>query len=1042
MTVEKNSKSGNGELGDQPLEVLFQEARRIHQAQRSAWSQGRRVRVEDLLVGNPALIATPEALLDVVYGEFLLREEQGEEVRLDEYADRFPSIFEDLRRQIELHHAVNALPHALSPVETHAVHSQATMPGDQTDRGPIRIPGYHILDILGQGGMGIVYKARQIALDRLVAIKVLTAGPFANHEVRRRFRFEANAIAKIRHPNFVQIYDFGTTYECPYLVLEFVEAGNLAQKISGVSQPLEYAVTTIETLAIAMHHAHSLGIIHRDLKPANVLLTADQVLKITDFGLAKLRSESDDSHLLQTTSAAFVGTPAYMAPEQVQPNLAPIGPAADVHALGVILYELITGRVPFAGEDVVTVLQKVVSDEPIALRRLRPELARDLETICLKCLAKVPAKRYATASDLAADLQRYRTGRPIAARPSGWLERTVRWGVRNPAVATLAMTLGAAILAGLISTTCFWLRADRLRQAAEANLQQSKGNLELALTAVDRFCTHVSEDERLKQHDFRRLRNQLLQTAVEYHQEFIKQRADDPQAAIDLANAYTRLGSLTSEIDTFESALVFFNQAAGIFNAYRRAHPDDIDTTLQWARCENERSRVNRNVRTLERPIETLESVRDVVASLNNRSDYRRDVRFLTATLDSELGNCQREFANAKNAEEYYLRSISNLESLLKESPEDQTYSMALAGVYGSLGDHCQVSDIRRWRESGDWYRKALTIAEALAARAPDDVDIRLRVASLYRRVANNQKMGGQFEVALKDIRLGMSYLQKLVDEHPSVLVYREQLGLMLYDLGRVHATRPAPSEALDAYRRSVNVFNDLVKLDPMNAHYHYHLSRAECGLGSSFEQVGDPDAALPWMDLGIERLINYNAMPGVSDQNYVNTIGTEIAGRARVLHQLKRYDDALRDWDHCFATMNDAIMRPYYSMHRALTKAATSDYEQAIVEIKKYTRNIEGTGDGANTTRIVAARAFALAAETAAADTALESPQKEQRVSEYEREALNMMQTAADAGYSFGNTFENAREFDRLHSHPQYLAILERVKANHEARIITKKHE
>jgi eukaryotic-like serine/threonine-protein kinase len=321
--------------------------------------------------------------------------------------------------------------------------SPAVRTSQSESEGP-RIPGYEILGTLGRGGMGIVYKARQTGLNRLVALKMIIGGNQAGMNKLARFRIEAEAVAQLRHPNIVQIYDVGEVDDMPYVSLELLEGGDLDDRLAGTPQPGVPAAELVATLARAIHAAHQARIVHRDLKPANVLLTADGVPKITDFGLAK-RLESDDN---QTRTGDIMGTPSYMAPEQAMGRTKDIGPAADVYALGAILYEVLTGRPPLKGETAMETVRLVIHNDPVPPSRLVPRLARDLETICLKCLKKEPQKRYESAEDLAVDLDRFREGRPIKARPTGTFERGYKWSKRRPVAATF-LALGLLAFTGL-----------------------------------------------------------------------------------------------------------------------------------------------------------------------------------------------------------------------------------------------------------------------------------------------------------------------------------------------------------------------------------------------------------------------------------------------------------------------------------------------------------------------------------------------------------------------------------------------------------------
>jgi hypothetical protein len=331
------------------------------------------------------------------------------------------------------------------------LHQQRSLP---TTSALPQVPGYEVLEELGRGGMGVVFKARQVGLNRVVALKVILAGQLASADQRARFLREAEAVARLHHPNSVEIHELGEHQGQPFFALEYLPGGTLADKFEDRPQPPRYAAELVETLARAVQHAHEQGIVHRDLKPGNVLLAADGTPKITDFGLAKTLDEDESL----TESGAVVGTPSYMAPEQAggKSKDQPVGPPADVYALGALLYQALTGRPPFEGTDRLETLLLVLSTEPAPPRRLQPKLPRDLETICLKCLSKEPSKRYACAADLADDLRRFLDGRPIAARPTPRWERLWKWSKRRPTMAAGLAGAVVLLLAGLAGGWWYW----------------------------------------------------------------------------------------------------------------------------------------------------------------------------------------------------------------------------------------------------------------------------------------------------------------------------------------------------------------------------------------------------------------------------------------------------------------------------------------------------------------------------------------------------------------------------------------------------------
>jgi eukaryotic-like serine/threonine-protein kinase len=332
-----------------------------------------------------------------------------------------------------------------------------------------RITGYEILRVLGAGGMGIVYEARHLRLDRLVALKMIRAGAGARPDDLARFEAEARAVAAIDHPNIIKIFEIGEREGRPYFSLEFLEGGSLAERIAGKPQPIEDAARIVETLARAMNVAHRRGIVHRDIKPANVLLAGDGTPKIADFGLVK-RLEAESA---QTGAGSILGSPSYMAPEQTN-GAEKAGPAADQYALGATLYEMLTGRPPFRGSSILETLDLIRTAEPVAPSQLLARMPRDLETICLKALQKDAARRYADVAAMADDLRRFRAGEPIVARPISGPERAWRWCRRNPAVASLLGAVAASLLTGMAGTSYYAIQAGNREQDALTSARQAR----------------------------------------------------------------------------------------------------------------------------------------------------------------------------------------------------------------------------------------------------------------------------------------------------------------------------------------------------------------------------------------------------------------------------------------------------------------------------------------------------------------------------------------------------------------------------------------
>jgi WD40 repeat protein len=425
------------------------------------------------------LMSDEELLLDLleVWEE---RRQRGHPVSPEELCRDCPHLLEALRQRIQAIQKMNAVLVNSGKIEVLPVTVQAgalavTVAGSAEKDAALQldIPGYEILGELGQGGMGIVYKARHVQLDRIVALKRILADPRPGSSTLVRFRTEIEVVARMQHPHIVQVYEVGAAAGKPWFAMEFVDGGSLDDRIKGMPQPPRQAAELVETLARTLHAVHQRGIVHRDLKPGNVLMTPDGFPKVADFGLAKrLDTESGP-----TVTGDIVGSPAWMAPEQARGRTQEIGPATDTYSLGAILYQLLTGRPPLVGTTPWETMHQVATVEPVAPRRLQPGVPADLETICLTCLRKEPDKRYTSAEALAEDLRRFLAGEPIRARPVGPVERAVKWAKRRPAAAALLIVSCLAIVALTAGALIHTARMKAALREVKSHAEQSRQRL-------------------------------------------------------------------------------------------------------------------------------------------------------------------------------------------------------------------------------------------------------------------------------------------------------------------------------------------------------------------------------------------------------------------------------------------------------------------------------------------------------------------------------------------------------------------------------------
>ncbi len=440
--------------------------------QRERWHTGERVPAEDYFRRHPWLRDRPEAAVDLIYGEFLLREREGERPDPEEYLRRFPEYADVLRPQVELHRAMAAASDGdvgASPPQPSEAATLPAAPSPLPESATPIVPGYEILRKLGRGGMGVVYEARQAAANRVVALKMVLGGRFASEADRERFRREAEAVAGLDHPHVVPIYEVGSLDGQPYFSMKLIQGGCLAEHQPRLSRDLRAAARLVAAVARAVHHAHQRGVLHRDLKPGNILLDEQGQPHVTDFGLAK---RLDAAGAGQTQTGAVVGTPSYMAPEQAAGKKG-LTTAADVYSLGAILYELLTGRPPFRAETPLATLVQVLERQPERPRTLNPRVDAALEAVCVKCLEKDPARRYGSAEALAEDLEHWLAGEPTRARPASVWQAARLWVRQNLRTALCVLAVGAA--SGLLVGATAYVQI--LQQSLDDNIDNSYGRL-------------------------------------------------------------------------------------------------------------------------------------------------------------------------------------------------------------------------------------------------------------------------------------------------------------------------------------------------------------------------------------------------------------------------------------------------------------------------------------------------------------------------------------------------------------------------------------
>jgi serine/threonine protein kinase/tetratricopeptide (TPR) repeat protein len=867
------------------------------------------------------------------------------------------------------------------------------------------VAGYQILGELGRGGMGVVYKARQRGLHRLVALKMILAGAHASEQQLVRFNIEAEAVARLQHPNIVQIHEVGEQEGLPYFSLEFVDGGPLNKKISGIPQPPREAALMIETLARAMHFAHEQGIIHRDLKPANILMTQNGVPKITDFGLAKRLDESEGDSS-QTKSGTIMGTPSYMAPEQARGDIRKVGPLSDLYTLGAILYELLTGRQPFHGANAMETVIQVTRDEPVAPSRLQPKTPFDLETICLKCLQKEPAKRYADCFALADDLHRFLAGEPILARPISGAERLWRWCLRNPTIATLSAAVFSLLLVGCVGLA--WavitirgekelaqqneqkaitsegiakqqkLLAEENEQKAIASEKIAESQADLALNTLGLLINKV-QTQLGKQpgEEARQLKNALLKTAMEGLKKVTGGAAGKMRR--NTMDAYFRMGGIARELGNTKDVVKYCQEYHELAQAALKDNPDNDRLKLEMAWSYRFLGDVSAGQGDFKKAL----------------SHYQSAVALRRELADLPVAERLRRNAN--------LPEEDRLTPRLNELQVSEDYTLT-ALMYYFMGDSTQAEGpllkslaIREnhfnqaVRDQAVFYLTASPISLPTVLIATFGVPGQAEELSEIRQnLARNYHLIGEIYFRLRNLKLSRVYYQKCEDTREAILRDDE---ISMERLKQIGKPRPPDTELM----------GDL-------AEFHQMYGALLLALGSP------PSEVLPHLDRSISlirRVLEIDKAVGVR-QNLGKALYSRgvIAVRAgdRVM-ATKCFNECLEIREE-LAAKDDSSYRKKVELLEVLARSGKHDRATQLAEQLRPNRQKNPQ--------------FLISAARSYAQSSLAVMDKPALQRQYLETALRDLQTALEQGYKDMITLETSPDLDPLRENPAFKKLLE----------------
>ncbi len=731
---------------------------------------------------NPTLANDQESALEILYAEFLALEACGRLPDLDSWLGQFPAHRPRLERLLKLHDFLSAdQPHSIEGKP------QSTA-GDRVPEHDVAeqpFANYQLMDELGRGGMGIVYRARQRGLGRIVAIKVLRS--IENHpKVRLRFQQEAETVASLQHPNIVQVIEISLEAGREFLSMEYLGGGSLESMLHDKSWSNHEIAQIIQVLAKAVHYAHERGIIHRDLKPANILFTTELTPKIVDFGLAK--KIHDELHT--TVTGAVLGTPCYMSPEQAAGNDGSIGTSTDIYSLGVILYQMLTKRLPFEGKTAIETLRWILDRECETPSKHASSVPRDLETICLKCLAKAPAARYPTAQALADDLTRFLDHIPIQARRATWTERLSRKITRHPQVAALLASIAVVSIGAL---TVFYFQSKTVDQLARENAQHVKSQASLRQrvsqaesayeASLDKARASVKEWTQLglrldNEPGMDGLRRKAFEDAVAYYQECLAAKEVDDSIRLEAAVAAIRAAYFHADLGQYDVAESELRTAEGWLA------PLPVSPAVKW---------------------------------------NQGDIQIL-------LANILRRVDRWDESQQAYENSIKIMGELLHTSPNNAGYLIRQSNALVNL---CVVYKYQgKWDESLKTYMQALRLStQAAVLRAQQSLpDFLTREATI-----NMQDV----PTVLSEVTTYLTDLcNRLKEQNPTVLVslakenYLSEIALCLDDTGQVFETKSEVAQAESAYREAIRLRKLTQTLDRENRRIDQFLARSETNLG------------------------------------------------------------------------------------------------------------------------------------------------------------------------------------------------------------------